>query len=183
MNESTVKWLNELEQIEAKVQFRKCCGAEAWALQMVAQRPYTDVSALRDGCEKCFDELTHSDWLEAFHSHPRIGERDSLPMRLAGNRQWSSGEQAGITSADESTLKLIADGNMSYDERFGYPYIVCATGKSAVQMCELLYQRLNNDAFVELEIACDEQRKITRLRLKKLAPPVDESNAISEPSS
>jgi len=173
MNESTVKWLNELAAAAAAEQFRKCCGAEAWVAQMVAARPFADGGALSAHAETCFDKLEHGDWLAAFNGHPRIGDLNSLRMRLAGNKQWSTSEQSGMNSADEETVERLAAGNQLYDERFGFPFIICATGQSAAQMCANLYQRLNNDSSAELPIAAEEQRKITRLRLEKLMPSDD----------
>jgi 2-oxo-4-hydroxy-4-carboxy-5-ureidoimidazoline decarboxylase len=171
MNEATVKWLNELDAAAAAEQFRKCCAAESWVAQMVAARPFADHAALRATAEKTFDTLQRDDWLAAFNSHPRIGDLSSLRMKLSGNKQWSAGEQSGINAADEDTIQRLADGNRFYDARFGYPFIICATGKSAAEMCAALYERLAHDSDAELPIAAAEQRQITRLRLDKLAPP------------
>ncbi len=171
MNAQTITWLNELDEPAAGEQFRKCCGADAWGAKVVNSRPFADGAALRSRAEQCFDELERDDWLQAFNSHPRIGDLNSLRMRLAGNKQWSAAEQSGMSAADEETIERLAAGNALYDQRFGYPFLVCATGKSAAEMCEILYRRLNNNAAAELPIAGEEQRKITRLRLEKLTPP------------
>lgn len=171
MNESTVKWLNELDATSAGDQFRKCCGADAWVANMVAARPFVDAAALHSTAEKCFDQLDRAGWLAAFNCHPKIGDVNSLRIRLAGNKQWSAAEQSGMKDADNVTIQRLADGNRLYDERFGYSFIVCATGKSAAEMCALLHQRLKHDPADELPVAADEQRKITRLRLEKLTPP------------
>lgn len=173
MNDRTAAWLNALDDTAAGEQLRKCCGAEAWVTAMVSQRPFADGAAVRACAERCFDELAPDAWIAAFNSHPRIGDLNSLRMRLAGNKQWSAGEQAGMSAADETTIQRLADGNQEYDERFGYPFIVCATGKSAAEMCAMLYQRLENEPSAEMAIAAEEQRKITRLRLEKLAPHED----------
>jgi len=62
----------------------------------------------------------------------------------------------------------LARGNRAYLEKFGYIYIVCATGKSAAGMLAILEQRLQNDLASELSIAAEQQRLITRIRLEKL---------------
>lgn len=171
MNDATVAWLNGLEASAAAAQFHKCCAAEAWVTQMVAARPLANGVAVCDLAENCFDQLQRDDWLAAFNSHPRIGDLNSLRMKLAGNKQWSASEQSGMSAADEEMIQRLATGNQLYDERFGYPFIICATGKSAAEMCAALYERLTNDPHAELPVAAGEQRKITRLRLEKLAPP------------
>ncbi|HQW00201.1 MAG TPA: 2-oxo-4-hydroxy-4-carboxy-5-ureidoimidazoline decarboxylase, partial [Bacteroidia bacterium] len=54
------------------------------------------------------------------------------------------------------------------EKKFGYIFIVCATGKSAQEMLELLKKRLPNSPEAELKIAAREQNKITHLRIDKL---------------
>lgn len=107
-------------------------------------------------------------WLEAFACHPKIGDLESLKMKFAGNRQWSSGEQAGMAGVEEDTLLRFAQANEEYEKRFGYIFIVCATGKSAAEMLAMLEDRLQNDPDTELAIASGEQKKITQLRLQKM---------------
>ena len=53
-------------------------------------------------------------------------------------------------------------------EKFGYIFIVFATGKSAIEMLKILKDRLINDPESEINIAKEEQHKITKLRLSKL---------------
>ncbi len=115
-----------------------------------------------------FDSIRESDWREAFDCHPKIGDVESLKMKFAGNQQWSAGEQAGMSMADEQTIANLVQANKDYERRFGYIFIVCATGKSAAQMLALLEQRLSNHPETELKVAADEQRKITHLRIDKL---------------
>ena len=89
-------------------------------------------------------------------------------MKFAGNKEWSADEQSGVNAADDVTLELLAQGNQDYEKKFGYIFIVCASGKSADEMLGLLQERLPNSAENEISIAANEQRKITQLRLQKL---------------
>ncbi len=170
MNESIVSWLNELAADAARQEFRKCCGASWWCDQMTQARPFADAVALVTEADRAFDAMSREAWLEAFGSHPKIGDLESLRMRLAGNKQWSEGEQAGVASTDEATLVGLAEGNRAYEERFGYVFIICATGLAATEMLVQLQLRLVNDDVTELRKASDQQRKITHLRLEKLTP-------------
>ena len=172
MNEEVVNWLNKLPGDAARQEFHKCCGASWWCEQMNEARPFADAVALQVEADRVFDAMPSQAWLEAFGGHPKIGDLDSLRMRLAGNKQWSAGEQAGVEVADEETLQRLADGNREYEQRFGYVFIVCATGKTAAEMLALLELRLRNDDSTELSVASEEQRKITHLRLGKLTPSV-----------
>ena len=108
------------------------------------------------------------DWLEAFEHHPRIGDRQALAARFASTRNWSANEQAGVEMAEEVILDRLASGNDQYSQRFGYVFLVCATGKSALEMLNLLEARINNSPEEELQIAQQEQQKIMLLRLDKM---------------
>ena len=170
MDEKAVQWINLLSHQDAIEAFRKCCGSSAWFEQMSNNRPYADSAALLENADIVFDSLSEKDWLEAFECHPKIGDLDSLRMKYPGNRDWSAGEQAGVTEANDQTLLKLAAGNNEYLDRFGYIFIVCATGKSADEMLSLLESRLQNTPKDELPIAATEQRKITQLRLAMMVP-------------
>ena len=161
--------LNGLPEPEARAALVRCCGSTAWVEGMLAGRPFATEAALLAAAERIESEMTRADWLEAFGHHPRIGQDiESLRRRFAATADWSAGEQAGVSAAGEATLRGLADGNRAYESRYGYIFIVCATGKSADEMLALLQARLHNDPDAELRIAAGEQAKITRIRLGKL---------------
>ena len=160
--------LNSLPAEEAAAAFLRCCGSSVWARGMAAARPFPDQAALASAAERGFDALTPDDWQEAFAHHPEIGDVSRLREKFADTAAWASGEQAGTASASEATLHALSDGNRAYRERFGFVFLVCATGKSADEMLTLLRERLPHDAATEARIAADEQRKITHLRLSRL---------------
>jgi len=135
---------------------------------MLTRRPFRWQSALLAAAADEWNELTQSDWLEAFSHHPKIGDRESLRSRYPATHDLSEREQAGVTQASDAILDALAEGNLQYEARFGYIFIVCATGKTAEEMLTLLYQRLPNDQDTELRIAAMEQQKITALRLNGL---------------
>jgi len=133
---------------------------------MAARRPIIDETALLTACDQVWKSLAESDWMEAFHSHPRIGE--SLPV--TGSAQsvgWSEKEQQSVAAASEDVKVALAEGNREYEQRFNRIFIVCATGKSAPEILEILRRRLRNEQTTELHEAAEQQRLITHLRLKK----------------
>ncbi len=165
--------LEALPPDEALQEFLKCCGSVRWAEAMVQLRQYASgIDGLTRLGNAMWWSLEPSDWLEAFHSHPRIGEK--LGEKKAADRvssqskQWSGQEQAGVQVATKETLDALAQLNQDYEQKFGFIFIVCATGKSAAEMLELLRERLSNEPDAELRIAAAEQAKITEIRLKKL---------------
>ena len=129
---------------------------------MAAARPFAGVEAMAETADAVWRSLDRADWLEAFAAHPKIG------AGTAGAPGWSDDEQAGVAGAAEQTRRRLAEANRDYEARFGYIFIVCATGRTAGEMLALLEARLRHDAGEELRIAAEEQRQITRLRLRKL---------------
>ncbi len=163
-----LKALNEINREEAVDAFLKCCTSKKWAGQMADRRPFSSADELYRLADSLWWNLNTEDWLEAFAGHPKIGDLDSLRQKYASTREWAGGEQSGVQEASEEVLQRLARGNQAYEEKFGYIFIVCATGKSAAEMLEILENRLVNDPADELKIAAEEQRKITQLRLEKL---------------
>jgi OHCU decarboxylase len=163
--------LNSLPAEEARGQLLMCCGSARWAESVAAARPFRSVGELEETADRAWRELSPADWLEAFRAHPKIGERKAAAEVSAEARAWSEREQSGASAAGDETRAALAEGNRQYEERFGFIFIVCATGKTADEMLALLGTRLGNDRETELRVAAEEQRKITRLRLRKLLEP------------
>jgi 2-oxo-4-hydroxy-4-carboxy-5-ureidoimidazoline decarboxylase len=175
-----LKHLAGLAQVDGLAAFLRCCGSRRWADAMARGRPYRHEAALLAAAERAFEPLSREDWLEAFSHHPRIGEREALAERFPATPSewppdprgraagWSASEQAAVAGAGEDVLDALLSANRDYEARFGYIFIVCASGKSAAEMLALLRERLANEPDAELEIAAAEQRKITAIRLKRL---------------
>jgi 2-oxo-4-hydroxy-4-carboxy-5-ureidoimidazoline decarboxylase len=163
--------LDGLAAVEAEAELRRCCGSARWVQRMMAARPFGKRERLFAAADAAWSGLLPEDWLEAFAHHPPIGDKASLRARFADTRRWAESEQAGALQASEDTLEALARENDAYAARFGYIFIVCATGKTAAEMLALLRERFRNDPDTELRAAAGEQAKITRLRLEKLLAP------------
>jgi 2-oxo-4-hydroxy-4-carboxy-5-ureidoimidazoline decarboxylase len=160
--------INEWTEAEARAAFLGCCGAPAWADAMTARRPFRSEAELFTAAEQVWRGLPRAEWLAAVAAHPRIGDLETLRRRYPQGSGGPAAEQALVRGAADEVLQALAEGNRRYEARFGYLFIVCATGRTAGEMLALLQQRLPNDPDVELRIAAGEQEKITRLRLEKL---------------
>jgi OHCU decarboxylase len=162
--------LNALDDEGAAGAFLRCCGSTRWARRMTAARPFADAGAMAVVADVLWAALDREDWLEAFAAHPRIGAGAAGGVGRAGESVggWSDEEQAGVAGAAGQTRRRLAEANRDYEARFGYIFIVCATGRTADKMLALLEGRLRHDPGEELRAAAEEQRKITRLRLNKL---------------
>jgi 2-oxo-4-hydroxy-4-carboxy-5-ureidoimidazoline decarboxylase len=157
--------LDAASDADARALLTRACGASRWVDRMMARRPFGgDARLLRAARIEWFG-LTEADWLEAFAHHPRIGERAALEARFPKTHDLSSKEQSGIGIAGADVLAALVQANQDYFDRFGFIFIVSATGKSAEEMLALLLSRLSNDRATELRTAAEEQAKITALRL------------------
>ena len=164
----TLHELNILPKQKLVEELTKCCGSPAWVNKMLPFFPADDLVELLEDAEEQWFKCSEEDWKEAFAQHPKIGDIDSLNKKFSSTAQWASGEQSGVSNASPETIKALAEGNKQYEEKFGYIFIVCATGKTADEMLAMLQTRLQNNPEVEIEIAADEQNKITKLRIEKL---------------
>ncbi len=161
--------LNALPDAALEAELLTCCGSSTWVRTLAKSRPYDSLLSLQKKSEAAFASLTAEDWLEAFRAHPRIGEKNAAAATGAQAAAWSKGEQANLADADVETLAAIARANAAYEKKFGFIYIVCATGKSPAELLEIADARLKSDADTELARAAEEQKKITALRIEKLA--------------
>jgi allantoicase len=155
-----LRLLNTVTPPEAQKRFLACCGSQRWANVMKDARPFLSPQAIVDTAVQIWRGLEPTDWLEAFAAHPRIGERTA--------DRHAAAEQSGTHSASETTLDELRRLNEEYAAKFGYIFIVFASGKSAEQMPQLLRARLSNDPEMETGIAAEEQLAITKARIQKI---------------
>lgn len=166
----TLSELNALSADRAREELLRCCGCALWADAVVSARPFRTKADLLAVSDAAWAATGEAEWREAFAHHPRIGGKDALRAKFAATSAWAQGEQAGAAAASEAVLDALAAGNAEYEKKFGHIFIVCATGKSAAEMLDLLKSRLPNDAVSEMRLAAGEQNKITKIRLEKLIP-------------
>jgi 5-hydroxyisourate hydrolase / 2-oxo-4-hydroxy-4-carboxy-5-ureidoimidazoline decarboxylase len=146
-----------------------CCGSTKWASYLAAMFPIQSEETLIEmACTIWYNECNNADWLEAFTQHPKIGDIKSLEEKFASTKHLAGAEQAGVANASYNIIEELAAANNVYEQKFGFIFIVCATGKSASEMLRLLLDRLKNSRDEESAIAMGEQHKITIIRLKKL---------------
>src|SRR6516225_5906621 len=157
--EANLAALNAAPQKQALADFLRCCGSRVWAGAMAVGRPHPSLLALEKAADSVWSHCSREDWLEAFSAHPAIGQRGGA---------WSREEQSSAAGASAETLRQLEELNLRYREKFGYTFIVCATGRTANEMLDILRRRIENDAEREIRNAAHEQHLIARLRLRKL---------------
>lgn len=164
----TIEELNKSGKQEVFDAFFKCCGCTIWAKNLVDFRPFKNKEDLFRLSDMIWTSCDDEEVMEAFSHHPKIGDIKSLEKKFASTKEWASGEQSGVNVATPKVLQELADANEEYEKKFGYIFIVCATGKTADEMLNLLKIRILNEPENEIRIAKAEQNKITHIRLEKL---------------
>jgi OHCU decarboxylase len=158
---ASVERLDALPPDAAERELLACCGSREWARQMALARPFREPAVLYQAADRIWRSLSESDWREALAAHRRIGD-----VAASGD---AAEEQSGALSAPASIRESLARSNAEYEARFGHMFVVCASGRSGEEMLALCRDRLHNDPKAELRLAAQEQRKIMRLRLERLA--------------
>ncbi len=169
MSPLLAQW-NEASSESALDIMTACCGATRWATAMIAQRPIENETELHGAADRAWDTMNEEDWLQAFACHPRIGEQ-KVSKLVTQSALWSNQEQSSICTAAVEILSQLADGNARYESKFGFTYIVCATGKSPEEMLAILDRRLRSERAAELREAAAQQRQIMHIRLRKWLEP------------
>jgi 2-oxo-4-hydroxy-4-carboxy-5-ureidoimidazoline decarboxylase len=164
----TIAEFDNLPEEKKKELLTQCCGSSAWVDKMLAIFPLEDLVELLEAAEDKWDECSEKEQMMAFEHHPKIGDINSLKEKFADTAAWAEVEQSGVISSNEKTLHQLAKANVEYENKFGFIFIVCATGRSAEKMLTDLHSRINNSKEEEIRIAAEEQLKITKLRLEKL---------------
>ena len=175
----TISDFNQLNKSEAENALFECCGSSNWVSVLMKNFPFKNEMDLITKSGECwFSKCNETDWLEAFTRHPKIGDVKSLTEKFASTSHLAGDEQSGVNVATKDIIELLAKANDQYESKYGFIFIVCATGKSANEMLQLLQDRLHNNREEELNIAMGEQQKITLLRLKKLLSSSTENNQL-----
>lgn len=164
----TLTEFNQLSLDAATEQLLSCCTSERWANLVSEQAPFASLEVLLTTSDSVWAQMQEADYLQAFEGHPQIGDVSTLKKKYRHTEGSASHEQSGANSADDATLEALAKGNQDYLAKFGFIFIVFATGKSAQEMLDLLNARLPNSREEELVNAAAEQNKITHLRISKL---------------
>jgi 2-oxo-4-hydroxy-4-carboxy-5-ureidoimidazoline decarboxylase len=162
----SIEELDSLPRDAAAEILSSCCGSTRWTAAMVARRPFGTREALLRAADEEWNRLSPSDWLEAFSHHPRIGERRATARVDARARRWSEAEQSRAAGSHDRVKQELANAQREYETRFGHIFLICAAGKTSEEILAVLRTRMANDPDTELRVAAEEQRQITRLRLK-----------------
>ncbi|XP_058104246.1 uric acid degradation bifunctional protein TTL isoform X2 [Magnolia sinica] len=150
--------------------FLSCCGSTKFAKEMARAAPFASCEQAVEAAREIWrNRVDVNGWLEAFAAHPQIGDSSSSIKKTETSAEWSKGEQStALATATDSTLQELFEWNALYRQKFGFVFLICASGRSSPEILAELKKRYPNRPIVELEIAGEEQMKVTELRLAKL---------------
>ena len=160
--------LSQLDDAQASDVFNQCCSASRWVKLMVSAMPFRSKIAIQNTAALFWKSMRSADYLEAFDGHPKIGDPDSLKKKYWSTRSLAANEQSSVEQANDNVLQELVQYNNDYKTKFGYIFIVCATGKTAAEMLKLIKTRINHQPDQEITIAAAEQAKIMSIRIDKL---------------
>ena len=160
--------LNALSQQQYLEQLQHICSSQRWQQLMLKQRPIRSMQQFKQVAEDAFKQLNEADWLEAFAGHPMIGDMSSLQKKYSQAKHLSQAEQAQVAEAQQDTLQQLLDLNHAYLERYGFIFIICASGKPAEVILQALQQRYGQSREQELSTAAEQQQQISFLRMEDL---------------
>lgn len=166
MNKVLARW-NTLDAETAAREALPCCGSQAWATEIASKRPIADEACLIEASSAAWLALPQDAWREAFDSHPRIGQKNPQSHATTESLRWSAQEQRSALSEDYAVKLALEEANRRYEQKFGRIFIVCASGKTSVEILAILEARMKNDAATELRESVEQQRQITELRLRR----------------
>ena len=153
---------NGMPGMEAEACLLVCCGSRRWAAEINRRRPFVDEGTLMEVAGEVWFKLGPENWLEAFQCHPRIGERRTAETASLASSEREQAEAQRTLAGVDARLQT---GNALYEERFGFRYIVFASGRSAPELLAILEERLTHTREEELEEAARQQHRITLLRM------------------
>ena len=160
------RW-NRLAMGEAEETLLSCCGSRVWAAAVAGRRPFGSVGELLVEAEMTWFALPEAEWMAAFACHPRIGESKAGQQTSAQYVEWSRQEQGSARASLDAVTEELAAGNRAYEARFGFVYLVFASGRTAAELLEILHERLMHDRATEVLEAARQQWRITKMRMGK----------------
>jgi 2-oxo-4-hydroxy-4-carboxy-5-ureidoimidazoline decarboxylase len=134
-----------------------------WATEVASRSPYPDWAALRQAAFDAATPLSPAEVDEAVAAHPRIGDKPTGDTQSA---RFSRAEQQSPDVEDQHLAKALAEGNATYEQRFGRVFLIRASGRTRAEIVAELDRRLLLDDDTELGIVGEELRDIALLRLE-----------------
>ena len=143
-----------------------CVHIPSWVNALTEQRPYDSTQALLDQAAQQSQRWTWAEIETALATHPRIGEKKAKAVLTEHEAAFSNREQSGVKQ-DTQTQQALFEGNIAYEQKFGFIFLIKAAGLSSEQILHSLQQRLSHDLETEKKIVHEQLAAIALLRLSQ----------------
>jgi 2-oxo-4-hydroxy-4-carboxy-5-ureidoimidazoline decarboxylase len=161
----TVSSMIDVSESQLREHLATALSVQRWVDDVAADAPFADESELVASAERAGASLTEAEIDEALAHHPRIGES---PVGEGSAQEFSRREQqASQLTDDPAEVKALAEGNATYEERFGRVFVVRAAGRSKAEIIAELERRLKLDDESEKREAGAQLVEIAVLRLRQ----------------
>lgn len=145
---------------------QQCVHIPRWSNEILTERPFASVNALLKYAEQRAQTWSWEEVLTALHTHPRIGEKKAQSVLSEKEQQFSNREQSSL-NANRETLEAIEKGNLAYEKKYGFIFLIKASGLNSEDILTALNYRLNNDPEIEQRIVQQQLLEIALLRLSQ----------------
>jgi len=140
-----------------------------WVAERAWERgPFADDAAVAEAFAAVVREAAPYEQLALIRAHPDLAGRAALAGELTADsaREQASAGLDRLTPADLARLTRLND---AYRERFGFPFVIRAAGRSVAEILDACEERLGNDADAERAAAIEQIAGIMRLRIATAA--------------
>src|SRR5688572_22743329 len=132
-----------------------------------AKRPFASLVALhRAFCQTVLDADTEKQ-LALIRAHPDLVGRLALAGALT-NESMKEQASAGLDRLTAEEVALFQSNNAAYQQKFGFPFVICARLNKKEAILAGFRVRLGNSKEQEIKTALEEISKIAYLRLQDI---------------
>eukprot|EP00177_Eucheuma_denticulatum_P008534 GFKZ01015534.1.p1 GENE.GFKZ01015534.1~~GFKZ01015534.1.p1 ORF type:complete len:188 (+),score=28.52 GFKZ01015534.1:271-834(+) len=169
LNDAAIGSLNHMPEDAFRDLALSVCATATYAHEMTQARPFPNAQSLYDTSRSIITQsLSQEHLLQALTAHPRIGGVRADVASKGRADDWSRAEQSGVDGMSTGMRVEMGRLNDAYFEKFGFVFLICATGKGGSEMLQSLRQRVANGRDEELKTARGEKAKIAHIRWGKV---------------
>lgn len=131
----------------------------------VTARPYRGVEHMLAAMDEIVAQAPEARRLALLRAHPELAGKAAIDGTLT-NASQEEQASAGLNRLLPDEFERLTKLNTAYQDKFGFPFIICVKLATKAVILTALEERLGNKYHEEFETALGEVSKIVRLRLE-----------------
>jgi 2-oxo-4-hydroxy-4-carboxy-5-ureidoimidazoline decarboxylase len=157
--------VNQMDQSTFVSVFGSVYEHSSWIAETAWEHlPFASVDGLHATMDSIVEGAGQSRQINLIKAHPELAGRLLRSDQLTAESRFEQA-QAGLTSLPENLTKRMLELNRTYQEKFGFPFIICARLNNVATILQAMEDRLTNSSETEFKTALQEISKIAKLRL------------------